>query len=203
MQIFRLWWVTNVFDLFFRDHLRLLEGPWTCDDHLQQNTTFGGQPDILLMFLHTLKTQNNNTGGKPSPNKNYQLNHSNLVVAQTPTSNRELPFKESNLCVFYDLSFLPNMPLRNRFLSNFFWGGTISFPSKPLTLRNANSSFWSFCRSAEGCWPFPRMNFNIVVVVVVPSAAPTPSSRAGSSCSLPALLSCAALLNLFFLPRGK
>lgn len=110
MQIFRLWWVTNVFDLFFRDHLRLLEGPWTCDDHLQQNTTFGGQPDILLMFLHTLKTQNNNTGGKPSPNKNYQLNHSNLVVAQTPTSNRELPFKESNLCVFYDLSFCRTCP---------------------------------------------------------------------------------------------
>lgn len=29
-------------------------------------------------------------------------------------------------------------------------------------LRNANSSFCSFCRSAEGCWPFPRINFNIV-----------------------------------------
>lgn len=33
-------------------------------------------------------------------------------------------------------------------------------------LRNANSSFCSFCRSAEGCWPFPRMNFNIVAAAV-------------------------------------
>lgn len=29
-------------------------------------------------------------------------------------------------------------------------------------LRKAKSSFCSFCRSAEGCWPFPRINFNIV-----------------------------------------
>lgn len=37
----------------------------------------------------------------------------------------------------------------------------------PLTRRNANSSFCSFCRSAEGCWPFPRINFNIVAPLIL------------------------------------